>query len=385
MPEPRRVYLHLGLQKTGTSYLQGVLLGNAAALAAQGLDLVPPSRRESFELMLQVRERYNPERDAPSAADALQRFESRLRAAPGTRALLSQESLAAARPRQVRRLLRACGDREVHVVLTVRDLARQLPSAWQQELKAGKSDEYETFLQGLRAAQEAGATSHPWIQLDPVAVLERWRAHLPPERLHVVTVPPPGNPTTLLLERFAHVLDVDPTSLVPQERASNTSLGRVQAEVLRRVNEGLPRELRRRQVYGDLGKRFFASQVLAPQQGQRIRVPAEMREWCEEVALAQVRALSAGGYRVVGSLDELAPADEAFAPTGQLAAPSGDDVSEAAIRAIVTMLEHRARQRRPSRPAGTRRRLTRALGRVLTGLGRGPSAGPAGRGAGPRT
>ncbi len=25
MPETRRVYLHLGLQKTGTSYLQGVM------------------------------------------------------------------------------------------------------------------------------------------------------------------------------------------------------------------------------------------------------------------------------------------------------------------------------------------------------------------------
>jgi hypothetical protein len=75
------------------------------------------------------------------------------------------------------------------------------------------------------------------------------------------------------------VLGVDAGSLVPEETPSNTSLGRVQAELLRRVNEQLPDELRRRQVYGDVGKRFFSSQVLATQQGRRIRVPGELREW----------------------------------------------------------------------------------------------------------
>ena len=144
MPEapgtPRRVFLHLGLQKTGTSYLQGVFQENVAALAGQGLDLIPANRREAFELMLVVRERFNPERDPARAAAALDRIAAELAAAPGDRALVSQESLAAARPRQVRRLLDACGDREVHVVLTVRDLARQLPSSWQQELKAGKTE-----------------------------------------------------------------------------------------------------------------------------------------------------------------------------------------------------------------------------------------------------
>ena len=41
MPAPRQVYLHLGLQKTGTSYLQGVMRRNRDLLAEQGLDLVP--------------------------------------------------------------------------------------------------------------------------------------------------------------------------------------------------------------------------------------------------------------------------------------------------------------------------------------------------------
>ena len=362
-PEPRRLYLHIGLQKTGTSYLQGVMRHNAAALAEQGLDLVPATRREAFELMLLVRGRYNPERDPATTAGALDRFAAELARAPGGRALLSQESLAAARPRQVRRLLEACPDREVHVVLTVRDLGRQLPSSWQQELKAGRTDAYREYLERLRAAQQQRLGSHPWIQLDAPAVLSRWADRLPPERIHVVTVPPAGSPTSLLLERFCRVLDVDASRLVPQERASNTSLGRVQAEVLRRVNAELPDELRRRQVYGGVGKRFLASEVLGPQQGHRILVPSELREWCERVADEQVAALEAAGYDVVGDLADLRCTDGAF---GGIAAeePTDAEVAAAAVTALATIL-----QRRAAHPEATPRAGVAAWGAPLRRAG----------------
>lgn len=379
MPAPRRLYLHVGLQKTGTSYLQAVMLRNADALAASGLDLVPATKREAFELMLLVRERYNPDRDPASVAGALDRLTTALEHATGDRALLSQESLAAARAGQVSRLLEACGDREVHVVVTARDLARGLPSSWQQELKAGRTDGYRRYLTRLRTAQEKGRRGHPWIHLDPAAVLAAWGEQLPPERLHVVTVPPPGSPPTLLLERFCHVLGVDPAVLEPEESAANTSLGRVQAEVLRRVNAGLPDELRRRQVYGDVGKRFFAAQVLAGQDGRPIRVPGELREWCDAVTAEQVATIRRAGYDVVGDLDDLRCPETAF--SDQERRPSEREVSEVAVAALARMLELRLeglQRRRSQRPArgGVRARLRRAWRRRTSTRGAGTRGGP---------
>lgn len=364
MPQPRRLYLHVGLQKTGTSYLQGIVRRNARELADQGLDLVPRTRRDAFELMLQVRGRYNPERDAPSAARALDRFAATLARSRGSRALLSQESLAAARPGQIRRLLEACGDHEPHVVLTVRDLARQLPSSWQQELKAAKVDDYQAFLRQLRSAQRAGRTGHPWIQLDAPTVLARWAKHVPVDRMHVVTVPPAGSSPTLLLERFCRVLDVDPGALRPLDTASNTSLGRVQAEVLRRVNAELPDDLRRRQIYGEIGKGFLASRVLARQDTRRILVPEEFREWCVSVADAQVEALAAAGYDVVGTLEDLRCRDTAF--TESDAYPTEDEVAAAAVRALAQILTLRAEnlQRHRSPGAGPRRWRARVRGLI---------------------
>lgn len=361
----RRLYVHIGLQKTGTSYLQAQMLGNGAELAAQGLDLVPPTKREAFELMLMVRDRYHRGRDPDTVADALPRFAAQLDRAPGSRALLSQESLAGARPAQVKRFLAACSDREVHVVATVRDLARQVPSAWQQDLKAGRTTGYGRYLRRLQRMERKGSGSHPWVHLDPPAVLARWAGVLPEGRVHVVTVPPPGSSTTLLLERFCRVLEVDASRLEPEDTPKNTSLGRVPAEVLRRVNQELPDEVRRRQVYGDVGKRYLASQVLGalpPGVGGKIRVPAEHRAWCEEVSARQVSALEAAGYHVEGSLEDLRCPDQAF--TDERDRPRERDVAAAAVAALAKVVELRAGGRGPESGAPASGRLGALAGRL---------------------
>lgn len=361
MPASRKLFVHVGLQKTGTSYLQAAMLRSSAELAAQGLDLVPPTKRESYELMVVVRDRYASRRDDISDRETLRRFAAQLDRAKGSRAVFSQESLAAARPAQIERFLAECGDREVHVVATVRDLARQLPSSWQQELKAGATVAYRPYLRRLRSLQEGGRGKHPWIHLDPPAVLGRWSAALAPDRIHVVTVPPAGSPTTALLERFCRVLALDPSRLAPEQRPSNSSLGRVQAEVLRRVNAELPEELHRRYVYGEVGKRFFAAQVLAAQEPRKILVPTEFREWCEQTADRQIADLAAAGYQLEGSLEDLRCAPDAFSDDERK--PAEREVSAAAVSALATMLTLRGKAENRRDRGRPDRLLSRLVGR----------------------
>jgi hypothetical protein len=366
MPVARRLYIHVGLQKTGTSYVQAALLRSRTSLAEQGLDLVPPTKRESFELMIVARDRYADRRDPESDRNILDRFTRQLAEAKGSRAVYSQESLAAASPAQVERLLDACGDREVHVVVTVRDLARQLPSAWQEELKAGSTVRYGAHLRKLQRQERRGGGRNPWIHVDAPAVLERWAQHVPAERLHVVTVPRPGSAPTLLLERFAGVLGVEPDRIEPEDRPANTSLGLVQAEVLRRVNAELPEEVHRRYVYSDVVKRSFASRVLGAQERLRILVPQEYRAWCEEVAERHIAALGAGGYDVVGSLDELRCDPTSFATEPQSARQR--DVAAASVSALAAVLADRgsavAERRTGEIRVGPASRLGRLKARV---------------------
>lgn len=364
----RPVFLHIGLQKTGTSYLQAIFWAAQDQLRTQGLDLVPGTKRATFHLMLDVRGRYDPDLDPPDVATAVDRLPGQLEAAPGPRALVSEESLASSTVAQARRLVDACAGREVHVVVTARDLARVLPSMWQQQLRSGGDVGWDAYLDHV-VSRQGPAAKRFWSNQGLVKVLQRWSAVVPPERIHVVTVPPSGAPPTLLLERYCAVLGVDPAPLAEHTPRGNPSLGRVEAELLRRVNASLPAERRRRQVYGTVGKRYFSQDVLGELRGERTRVPRRLETWCAEQAERVVATVAAGGYDVHGDLGDLRPRPDSFGPDeGQV---SDTELADVAVAAITTMLEHRMarlarRQRRRSRAAGRGgRRRGRAVLRAL--------------------
>lgn len=339
------LYVHVGFMKTGTSYLQSKLRRSSGEVRRQGLELVPDTLRATFQLALAVRDRYDPDADPPEVGTALARFPAQLAASTAPRALLTEESLAPATPEQIDRLLDACGSHDVHVVLTVRDLARQIPSSWQQRLQTGSPETFADYLDRLRAAADEDDPV-VWRQRDVVATLDRWGARVPAERIHVVTVPPSGSPREELLHRFCRVLDVDPTRLREARTRPNEGLGVVGAELLRRLNEGIDPDLTRRQDYGAVGKRYFALAVLGSgDTGARLRMPRDTEAWCRSVAEEQVRYLRAGGFDVVGDLDDLLPDPAAFTDDPQQ--PTAEELLALGTRALTTVLtdllvEHRA-------------------------------------------
>ncbi len=381
MAAGRRVFVHFGLQKTGTSFLQHALFESTDALAADGLDLVPATRLGAFRLMLRVRDRFDPAIDPPGVADALPRFREQLAAASGSRALLTEESLAPAMKRQIAPLLEACASREVHLVLTVRDLARQIPSTWQEWVKRSMNLPFEQYVESLYE-REVPASRKFWANQDLPRTMGRWALYVPPERIHVVTVPQRGSDPDVLLKRFCQVIEVDPASLTGDAPPRNDSLGHIQAELLRRVNESLTPELRRRDIHGAVGKRYFAGQVLRRQTGAPARLHMRHRPWCDDLARRFVDDLRAGGYHVVGDLEDLIPVDASYS---EVAVPVDDSaIARAATDALAAMLADEADRRqaararraelghfsRPSEPEGSaplssrvRRHLARALRR----------------------
>ena len=263
-----RLYLHVGMPKTGTTYVQSVLHAGAEQLAEQGLTLLPATRRGSFRLSEAVR-----------AGVPVPRFGKRLAAAPTPRVLTSDEMLGGATSDQIARLLEACGDTEVHLVLSVRSLSRLLPSTWQQRVQQrGESPPLEEFLAAV-VGREGELAERWWTDRGVVPVLERWADHVPRERMHVVTVPGAGADPRSLLERHASVLGIDTSVLDEDSARPNPSLGWAQAEVLRQVKARVPREQLTREGYLPVGKRWLGARHLAAQQGEPPRMPSSLRAW----------------------------------------------------------------------------------------------------------
>lgn len=335
---PRRCYLHVGFQKTGTTYLQSIFWQSQQTLREQGLELLPSNRLDTSYLMLAVRGMLQDGLEPPAAWTVRERLTEQAAASTAERALISQESLAPCTPRQIRDLVGRLDGFEPHVVVTVRDVARQVPSMWQQRVKARSKESYESFLQAV--VERSAAARSFWQIQDVPGVLERWAGVVGAARVHVVTVPPAGSSSTLLLERFCSLLEVDPESLDRDTHRANTSLGITQAELLRRVNLALGDRLPHpRAGYGPMGKRFLGESILATQRGTPPRLPPAMTDWCDRTADEWRKVIAAGGFHVVGDLDDLLPSPEAFVDT--LADVTADDLVDSAASALADILHHR--------------------------------------------
>ena len=356
----QRAYLHVGLQKTGTSYLQSHLWDSPAELAEQGVRMVPPSRARAFHLT-QALVAEDPSSLAPGPARALDDLRDEVAAAQEPVLLVSQESLSGASAEQAAVLREVFAGREVHVVMTVSDLARQLPSAWQQRLKSRGRTDLPEFVDSVR--ERAPGSASFWRHHDVVAVLDRWSRDLPPEQVHVVTSPPDGAPPETLARRFGSVVGVDFTRLHAEDLRANVSLDPIQAEMLRRLNTR-GRVFDKRATHARMVKQVLAGQVLAPRRSGSLRTPPEAAGFCHEVAEQQITFIRERGYAVSGDLADLCPADDAFG-TGE---PVTDaQVADAALDAVAELLRRLERAQRaaarsarrsagqaPQRPPGPR-------------------------------
>lgn len=302
MPSQRRVYLHIGAPKTGTTYVQGVLWANRELLAHRGVWLPGKHPNDHFRAGFDLRGiEQNPDDPRPGWVGLWDGTAAQIRASGSEIVVLSDERLAACSPEQAHRAVESLAPAEVHVIYTVRDFGRLLSAEWQEHIKAGDTRAFADWL-----AHILGNPERQWFwQVHDVAdVLCRWESAVPRDRLHVVTVPPPGSRPEVLWERFASVLDIAPEGLHMDVR-TNSSLGAQGAELLRQVNERLPAEFPcwHRE---ELVREVLAHQILATRQDRTpIAVPVEWSDQLGENSKQVVRHLEDEQYRVTGDLDEL--------------------------------------------------------------------------------
>jgi hypothetical protein len=359
-----RVYVHIGLPKTGTSYLQETLWQNRRDLARAGV-LVPGEshRVQRFAVWDLLGRRLRGVRQ-PRVPGSWQQLVEAARDWPGRQVMISDDLLVHARPAHVRRVVRSFAPAEVHVVVTVRDLARVICSMWQQELAKGRTWPWSEFVAAVRDPEQGAATAGVafWLRYDLQKVLEVWRTAVPAERVHVVVVPPPGSPPTDLLERFAAATGLDAAGLTPAAGEANTSVGVVETELLRRLNETLRGRLNERQYL------HVMRQALKPALRRRTRpitLPATEHGWVTERSKEIVELLHEEPYDIVGDPDDLVPRqrlDNARAPDEV----SDAEITQAAVEALSSTVERYAAYWWKTRPRGRGVKRPRARTRMAS-------------------
>ena len=338
----KRVFLHVGAPKTGTTSLQTLLWANQDVLRRQGLLL--PLTKVSDHFQLSVIARQDVEQLATMHGDGHTSWQRMLdEVGPwGGDALISHELFSMCSPARARWCIeqfREVAD-EVHPIITGRDLARQVPAEWQETVKHGRSHRLGEFY-GLLQSQDP--TVYFWRSQDLVALLDDWSQGLPPDRVHLVTVPPSGAPHDVLWRRFTTLVGIDPESIDQSVTRRNESLGLVEIETLRRVNCYAPAGIRSSKL------QLMTRQVLAERifggrpDTKKFAPPAEQHAWVVECGTGMVDALRQTPYDIVGDLDELLP------PAEPISGPNPDDVDDSdvaqvAVESIPQVLFHTYRR-----------------------------------------
>ncbi len=301
----QRVVLHVGLPKSGTTYLQGLLAPSRDRLREAGI--LYPFVRPGAQFHGAVEIRGSHDKFGLSAADVAGTWAAlcaRARDFAGT-TIISHEVLAGASPDQVRTALEPLAGVDVHVVVTARDLGRQAVAHWQEEVKLGATYSFADFERTqLRAdAGPGGDRPHFWHAQDFADCLRRWS----PGRSHLVVLPRPGAEPAELWNRFAAAAGIDAAVIDPAGQApANPSLGVADIALLRAVNAGLDGRLDRGD-YLRLVKREYAEGVLARRPGPRPRAPYDLREVFEPATAAWLAQAERDGVEIHGDPGDLAP------------------------------------------------------------------------------
>lgn len=335
--------LHVGTMKSGTTSIQSLLFEQREALADQGVLALGASWRDQVAGVRAVLA----DPDAPG--EPWRRLVEQAHAWPGT-SVVSMEFLGPCGPRQVRSAVASFGDLPVDVVLTVRDVGRSIPSLWQEAVQNGRAWSWSDYRSGVREARPRPAVpprgvSDPgrrfWRQQDAHRIVSHWADVVGADRTCVVTVPPPGSPRSVLLDRFGDAVGF---RAEPPTDSRNVALGATSVQLLQLVNARLA-ELGL--GYGDarqVRKRVLAKQVLSSRRGLEQPIALDVQPWMAQASARMVRRLRASGVRLVGDWADLAPvpvrgADPEATPATELVAAAAYGFD-----GLATVLARRRRQ-----------------------------------------
>lgn len=358
----RKVILHVGTPKTGTSYAQDVLFRNRLTLASHGI-LYPADRFDGHFLAALDLMRLRWGGLEQQAIGAWDRLAAQVRRHPGT-SIVSHEILATASRSQVGRALESLGhgsggpdEPEIHVVLSVRDLTRQIPAEWQENVKHRRGFRYSRFLDLIRDPERpTRLASWFWGVQEIPAILDRWAHDLPPERVHLVTVPPSGGAPEVLWQRFAEAFGLQDLDLDLETGRSNPSLGVPEIALLRRVNHAVSKQIAPVH-YRPLVRELLAHRTLsARRRTPRLGLPPALQGWVGDLERSWVDEITRRGYDVIGDVQELVGSPQSEATDGTAAElartrwadpdrPHERAVARAGVAAIAALLVENARMR----------------------------------------
>lgn len=336
---PDAVLLHIGVHKTGTTAIQAALFDAQAELAA--LKVTYPGRKPAHHpAALSMLDRTWGWAGKGGRKIPTERFDtlvSQISKAPG-RVAVSSEFFCEGDDAVAAKAVDGFGGDRVHVLVTLRNFGRLLPSSWQQYLKYGIHTQYDDWLRDVfQMPGASGTTPSFWKRHDHGAVVQRWAKVATPERMTVMILEDVDRSAQFIT--FAQLLGIDPEILVSRMNlTSNRSMTASEAETIRQLNAAV----RPHVTWGEYQRLVRNGAALGIVEGRepgrdeaKLATPDWALDKAAEFGNRFADEILESGVRVVGDINTLRTRLPAEAPVGDRDAMLP---TEAAVQALASVI-----------------------------------------------
>lgn len=307
------VLLHIGPHKTGTTAIQGSLAAARPALRKAGI-FYPGRQPQQRMPALAAAGRTGPAGHPAPGASAFDKLAATVRSKSG-RVMLSGEAFTEADDERARAIVEALGGDRVHIVVTLRPLAKVLASAWQQAVRSRSEMTFDEWLDRAFGPDDVPVPGNFWHRHHHDQLIERWMSLVGPSRIAVVVAS--DTDRLALLRSFETLLDLPSGFLKPEGTAENRGLTAQEIELVRQLNaefhaRGWPWEL-----YHEVVRRGSIRRMQQRTPGPdepKIYTPAWAVERANEIAADAAKRIRDFGITVLGDLDSLSTVTPAPAP-----------------------------------------------------------------------
>ncbi len=304
LPVGSRLF-HIGPHKTGSTALQSAFHAARYEMDEEKVRYGSYGRHDGRAIRF-ITDRLVPGMDPEGASWRWDRVKRRTSPADGWRSVMSSEFFSDASDQALDRIAAELNEGDVWIAVTLRPLAKILPSQYQQSVQRGGVQRYQVWLESVLAESTSrNADNHFWVRHGHDELVRRWAQRFGAEKVIVVVLDSADH--GFLPRTFEQLLDLTPGVLESKQALENRSMTAAELAVLRRYNQQY-----RKHGHGPtffLNAMSKAAAVLrerkVEQDELRLVTPDRFLAQANEIGTTIARNIAASGVRVVGDLDTL--------------------------------------------------------------------------------
>ena len=329
----KKVVIHAGFHKTGTTALQHSLHASTELLKTAGYryPIVDQGTSQSGSVLALADRGWGWQaRGSKVIPKKVWTKLVRQTLAGKDNVVLSSEFFSELDENQVRQVKSAFTGQNVQIVFTMRALDKLFPSTYQQSLKSGSSYSYEAWLERTVNDYFAEQKTGFWKRNRHAQVISRWTQIFGAENVTLITADE-SNPG-LLFDRFSEFLNLPVGELKPvADSGLNRSLLLDEIYLLRAINKNVPKS-RNWNAYMTFIRRGTFEQITstpAPKvtAAEKLRTPKAYAKKIEQIAALELTELKALDLRVLGDISDLEVGTAPVGPNAELTEISIDKVA----------------------------------------------------------